>query len=173
MPTIIGRPVRGEAADYYFTYIDQVGDGDIRQLLTTQAAEAVRLFRSIPDSRTLHRYEPGKWSIREVLGHLNDCERLFAFRAFWFARGFGSALPSFDQITAAATAASDTRSWPGLIEEFEAVRASTVALFGNLTEEAWQRRGTASDNPFSVRSLAYIAVGHVMHHVEILRARYL
>jgi hypothetical protein len=167
------RPVRGEAADYYFSYIDQAGDGDILAQLESQAAEAVAFFQAIAESRTLHRYEPGKWSIREVLGHLSDCERLFAFRAFWFARGFDSPLPSFDQLTAASSALSDARPWPDLIEEFAAVRAATVTLFGGLSEAAWDRRGIASGNPFSVRSLAYIAVGHVTHHVAILRARYL
>jgi hypothetical protein len=167
------RPVRGEAADYYFTYIDQVADGDIVGQLESQAAEAVAFFREIPESRTLHRYEPGKWSIREVLGHLNDCERLFTFRAFWFARGFDSPLPSFDQLTAASTALADRRAWPDLIEEFAAIRAATATLFGGLTETDWDRRGIASGNAFSVRSLAYIAVGHVTHHVAILRARYL
>jgi hypothetical protein len=167
------RPVRGEAADYYFSYIDQAGDGDILGQLEAQAAEAVAFFRTIPEPRTLHRYDPGKWSIREVLGHLNDCERLFAFRAFWFARGFDSPLPSFDQLTAASAAESDRRAWPDLIDEFAAARAATVTLFAGLSEAAWDRRGIASDNPFSVRSLAYIAVGHVTHHVAILRARYL
>jgi len=167
------RPVRGDAADYYFKYIDQVSGGDVLAQLEMQAADALTFFRSVPESRTLHRYEAAKWSIREVLGHLNDCERLFAFRAFWFARGFDSPLPSFDQLTAASAAASDARAWPDLIEEFGAVRSATVTLFRGLTEDDWDRRGVASDNPFSVRSLAFIAVGHVAHHVAILRARYL
>jgi len=173
MPVRDRRPLRGEAAEYYFTYIDQVNDGDVVELLEVQAADAVAFFRAIPEPRTLHRYEPGKWSIREVLGHLNDCERLFAFRAFWFARGFDSPLPSFNQLTAASAAASDIRAWPDLIEEFGAVRAATVTFFRGLTDDDWNRRGIASENPFSVRSLAFIAVGHVAHHVGILRARYL
>jgi hypothetical protein len=98
---------------------------------------------------------------------------LFAFRAFWFARGFDSPLPSFDQLTAVSAAASDAHAWPDLLDEFGAVRTATVTLFRGLTDGDWDRRGIASDNPFSVRSLAYIAVGHVAHHVAILRARYL
>lgn len=173
MATTIRRPARGEVGDYYFTYIDQVGEGDIRELLTAQATDALAFFRSIPDARTLHRYAPGKWSVREVLGHLSDCERLFAFRAFWFARGFDTPLPSFDQHTAAATAGSEARHWRSLVDEFGAVRTATLALFRELPDEAWQRRGIASDNPFTVGSLAYVAAGHVTHHIAILRAKYL
>ena len=169
----IGRPSRGEVGDYYFTYIDQVGEGDVVELTGAQAAEALAFFRSVPESRTLHRYAPDKWSIREVIGHLNDCERLFAFRAFWFARGFDSPLPSFDQTTAATSAGADARPWQDLVDEFAAVRAASLALFRSFTETDWQRRGIASGNPFSVRSLAYITVGHVTHHEAILRTRYL
>jgi len=170
---MIGRPERGEVGDYYFTYIDKVGDGDIRTLIAAQTAEALALFDSISEEQSRHRYAPGKWSIREVLGHVNDCERLFTFRAFWFARGLGAPLPSFDQDAAAAGAGSDERSWRSHVDEFRAVRAATEALFTHMPDAAWTRRGVASDNPFSVRSLAYITAGHVTHHVLGLRGQYL
>jgi hypothetical protein len=173
MHTTSQRPARGEVGDYYFTYIDQVADGDIRELLTAQATDALEFFRSIPEARTLHRYAPGKWSIREVLAHVNDCERLFAFRAFWFARGFETPLPSFEQEIAAAAAGADERSWRSHVDEFTVVRAATMALFRELPEAAWRRTGIASGNPFSVRSLAYVAVGHVNHHIRIVKAAYL
>jgi hypothetical protein len=166
------RPERNEAASYYFTYIDQVGSGDICDLLDAQRVETVALLRGISDERSLYRYAPDKWTIREVMGHVNDAERLFVFRAFWFARGFDLPLPSFDQDVAVASAASDRRSWTSHIDEFDAVRASTSAFFRNLPDEAWTRRGIASDNPFTVRALAYIAAGHVAHHVRLLRERY-
>lgn len=167
------RPERNEAAGYYFTYIDQVGSGDICDLLDAQAAQTVALLRGISDERSLYRYAPDKWTIREVMGHVNDAERLFVFRAFWFARGFDSPLPSFDQNVAVSSSAADERSWASHVDEFDAVRGSTSAFFRSLPSEAWTRRGIASDNPFTVRALAYIAAGHVAHHVRLLRERYL
>jgi DinB superfamily len=167
------RPSRSEAAPYYFTYIDQVPDGDICRILEAQAGEALAFFEGIDVARAGHRYAPDKWSIAEVVNHLNDCERLFAFRAFWFARGFTSSLPSFDQNSAIVQAGVDGRSWASHIEEFRAVRAATLPFFTELPPEAWDRRGIASDNPFSVRALAYIIAGHVVHHIALLKERYL
>jgi hypothetical protein len=168
-----GRPLRSEAAGYYFGYIDQVPEGEICALLEAQLSEALTLFAQVPADRIDYRYAPDKWSIREVLGHLNDTERLFAFRAFWFARGFDSPLPSFDQHISLHHAASSERSWQSLVGEFRALRESTVLFFRHLPPDAWLRHGIASDNPFTVRALAYLGVGHVMHHAKILRERYL
>jgi DinB superfamily len=167
------RPDRTEAAEYYFTYIEQVGAGDIRDTLERQLGDTVALLEGISEEQSLHRYAPGKWSIREAVGHVNDCERLFTFRALWFARGFDSPLPSFDQDIAVSTAAADARPLKSHCEEFRAIRAATLQFFRNLTSEAWLRRGVASGNPFTVRALAYIAAGHVAHHNSILRERYL
>jgi len=110
MTTATMAPDRTEAAEYYFTYIDQVPGGDICSILEAQAGETLELLGGISDERSLHRYAPDKWSIRQVVGHLNDTERLFVFRAFWFGRGFDSPLPSFDQHTAISAAGSDERS---------------------------------------------------------------
>jgi hypothetical protein len=169
----IGRPNHTEAAEYYFKYIDQVGPGDIRDILETQAPETLSLLQEISDSRSLHRYAPDKWTIRQTVSHLNDVERLYVSRAFWFARGFDSELPSFDQHTAVAAAGADERPWRAHVDEFRDVRAATVSFFRNLPEQAWSRRGIASGNPFSVRALAYITAGHVVHHNVILRQQYL
>jgi hypothetical protein len=166
-------PDRTEAAEYYFTYIDQVGPGDICEILRAQQPETLALLKSISDDQSLHRYAPDKWSIRELVSHLNDTERLFVARAFWFARGFDSPLPSFDQNVAVAGAGADDRSWNSHIDEFRAVRDATLAFFENLPMQAWGRRGIASGNPFTVRALAYVAAGHVIHHTKILRTRYL
>lgn len=165
-------PDRSEAAEYYFTYIDQVVAGDIRRILEAQQGETLARLMEISEEKSLHRYAPEKWSIRQVLSHVNDCERLFVFRAMWFARGFGSSLPSFDQDIAAAGANADSRSWSAHLEEFRGVRAATVAFFQNLPDEAWTRRGIASGNPFTVRALAYLTAGHVTHHLRILQERY-
>lgn len=166
-------PDRSEAAEYYFTYINQVKPGDIRDILEAQAGEAIAFLRAISEEQSLTRYAPGKWTIRQVLGHVNDTERLFVYRALWFARGFNSPLPSFEQETAVARAGSDERSWRSHVDEFQAIRAGTAAFFRALPLDAWMRRGIASDKPFTVRALAYITAGHVAHHLRILRERYL
>ena len=164
---------RTEAAEYYYTYIDQVPKGDIRAIIEAQSGETVSLLRTITDDGSLRRYAPDKWSIREVLSHINDAERLFVFRALWFARAFDSPLPSFDQNVAISTARADERTWASHIAEFTAVRSATQSLFGNLPDDAWARRGVASGNSFTVRALAYVTAGHVAHHMRILRERYL
>lgn len=166
-------PDRTEAAEYYFTYIDQVEAGDIGRILQAQLTETLALLDGISEEQSLVRYAPDKWSIREVVSHLNDTERLFVFRALWFARGFDSPLPSFDQNIAISTAGAHERPWRSLVKEFEVVRAATLAFFQNLPADAWTRRGIASGNPFTVRALAYLAAGHVTHHTKILRERYL
>ena len=166
-------PERTEAAEYYFTYIDQVPPGDICETLESQAPSVLAFLRGIGEEQSLHRYAAGKWSLRDLLNHLNDTERLFVSRAMWFARGFESPLPSFDQDVAVAGAAADRRSWSGLVEEFRSIRGSTLSFFRGLPAEAWSRRGIASGNPFTVRALAFIAAGHVNHHVKVIRERYL
>src|SRR5215207_2034706 len=120
------RPQRTEAAEYYFKYIDLVPEGDIRELLETQLSEMTALLDEVTPAQIDYRYAPDKWSVREVLGHLIDTERLFVLRAFWFARGFDSPLPSFDQHTAAQSAAAGDRPWSSLVDEFRSLRASTV-----------------------------------------------
>jgi hypothetical protein len=171
--TTITIPDRTEAAEYYFTYIDQVPSGDIRAILERQRSETVQLLQAIPEERSLYRYAPDKWSIREVVSHLNDTERLFVFRALWFARGFDTPLPSFDQNIAIGAARADERPLASHVGEFDAIRAASLAFFQELPDSAWTRLGRASGNPFTVRALAYITAGHVAHHVRILRERYL
>jgi len=172
--TTIVKPDRTEAAEYYFTYIDQVPDDvDVCRVIESQLPETLALLYSITDEQSFHRYAPDKWTIREVVGHLIDTERLFVFRAFWFARGFDSPLPSFDQNVAITHAGSNDRSWTGLIDEFRVLRQSSLAFFQTLPADAWSRRGIASGYPFTVRALAYMTAGHVTHHARILRERYL
>jgi uncharacterized damage-inducible protein DinB len=168
----VGLPQRDEAAPYYFKYIDRIASGDIVGVLDSQLDESLAFLRGISEDRSLHRYAPEKWSVRQVLSHVNDTERLFVSRALWFARGFESPLPSFDQKVSAEAAGADRVPWARHVEEFRAVRLATLAFFRNLPAEAWVRRGIASDNPFSVRALAYIAAGHLVHHVGVLRERY-
>jgi hypothetical protein len=172
MTTAILPPRRHEAAAYYFSYIDLVPPGDVRRILERQHSDVLRLLEDIPEMKGSYRYAPGKWTVCEVVSHLSDTERVLAFRAFWFARGFDSPLPSFDQDVAARHAKAGTRSLLHHVDEFGAVRAATLNLFRQLPEESWERRGIASDNPFTVRALAFIIAGHVEHHMAILRDRY-
>ncbi len=170
---MLGHPQPDEAIPYYWPYINRVSGDDIVWALERQLEECLALFSTISEEKSLHCYAPGKWSIRQVLNHLTDTERAFAFRALWFGRGFDSPLPDYDQNIAAAGAEADRTSWSRHVEEFSRVRLSTILLFKNLPPEAWLRSGVASGNRFTVRALAYIAAGHVIHHATILRERYL
>lgn len=167
------RPESNEAAPYYFNYINLVPDGDIVSILENQLEETSSFLSEIPEEKSLERYAPNKWSLRELLNHINDTERLFVFRALWFARGFTSPLPSFDQEIGVKGAGADRLSWASQVEEFRSIRLATLAFFRGLPKEAWERSGIASDNPFTVRALAYIAAGHVKHHADVIRNRYL
>jgi hypothetical protein len=173
MSAITTAPDRTEAAEYYFTYIDKVPAGDICQVLDAQLSETLPLLQGISEERSALRYAADKWSVREVLGHVNDAERLFVFRAFWFARGFTDPLPSFDQDVAVPVSGAHARPWSSHVDEFRAIRAATLTFFRSLPPDAWMRRGVASDNPFTVRAVAYIVAGHVTHHMKILKERYL
>jgi uncharacterized damage-inducible protein DinB len=173
MAPFIERPQETEAAPYYFTYINLVGGNDVSQVIEGQLDETLALCAKISEEKSLYRYAPEKWSIRQVLNHLSDTERSCTFRAFWFARGFDTALPSFDQNVASSHANADQISWASHVEEFRRVRLATISLFTNMPHEAWNRSGIASDNRFTVRALAYLTAGHVTHHLKILRERYL
>lgn len=173
MGRMIGLPDRNEAAPYYFTYIDRITSNDITGVLESQIEETTAFLHGISEEKSLYRYAPGKWSIRETWSHVNDCERVFVGRALWFARGFETPLPSFEQEIAVAAAHADKLPWARHIDEFRQIRLATVAFFRNLPANAWQRRGMASGNPFTVRALAYIVAGHVVHHVGLLKERYL
>jgi hypothetical protein len=167
------RPKNTEAAEYYFIYIDRITSDDVVAAMKEQLGPTVQLLEGISEEQSLKSYEPGKWTIREVLNHVNDGERLFLSRAFWFARGFTEAMPSFDQDVAVRFAHANETSWAKLVEEFKIVRAATISFFDTLPEEAWSRTGIASDNPVTVRALAYIIAGHVAHHVDVLNEKYL
>jgi hypothetical protein len=169
----MSRPEHTEAAAYYFTYIDRILQDDIVGVMEAQLDDVGKILASISEEKSLHRYAPEKWSIRQVLSHLNDSERAFAFRALWFGRDFHDPLPSFDQNISVNSARADEYSWASHVAEFRDVRRATLALFRRMPAEAWGRSGVASGNVVSVRALAYIIAGHVAHHVAILRERYL
>jgi hypothetical protein len=170
---MIGRPQNTEAAPYYFIYIDKVAGDNPVAIFESQLEEVLAFFEAISEEKSLYRYAPDKWSIRQVLNHITDTERVNAFRALWFARGFESPLPSYDQHIAVSGAEADRISWATHVEEFRRVRLSTISFFRNLPTDAWMRTGIASDNRFTVRALAYLIAGHLAHHVTGLRERYL
>jgi len=170
---MLGRPQRDEAADYYFRYMDLVEGDNPLAAIETQLEETAKFYGDLSEEKSLHRYAPDKWSIRQVVSHFVDAERVFAYRALWFARGFDSALPSFDQEIATVGAEADRIPLSAHVEEFRRVRLATILLYRNLPPTAWLRKGIASDNPVTVRALAFIIAGHVAHHNRIVQERYL
>lgn len=170
---LIARPEPSEYAQYYDKYVSLVPDGDILALLGQQMDETLSLLSNISEERANHRYEPGKWSIKELIGHLIDTERIFAYRALRFARGDRTELPGFEQDDYIRNASFDDYPLNDLASELEHLRRADIFLFRHLSEEAWGRKGAANNSEISVRALAYIIAGHELHHREILRTRYL
>jgi hypothetical protein len=141
--------------------------------METQLDQFSPILTRITEEKSRFRYSPEKWSIRQLLNHVTDTERAFVFRALWFARGFETPLPSYDQEISSIGAKADAIRWSAHVEEFKRVRQATISLFRNLPEDAWMRKGIAGDNPFTVRALGFIIPGHVAHHFRILREKYL
>lgn len=170
---VIGKPNASEHLPYYSRYIDRINEDDILKVLSTQIEGTLALLRTIPHEKGEYRYAPDKWSVKEVIGHLIDTERVFAFRALWFARNEKSGLPGFEQEDWVRVTPLDSITMDELITEFEDVRQATVSCFRHLSKEAWMRRGIASNAEISVRALAYIIAGHELHHVDGIKTKYL
>jgi hypothetical protein len=169
----VERPDATEYVPYYERYISLVSDGDILITLSRQLDESLALLGSISEEQANHRYAPDKWSIKELVGHVIDTERIFAYRALRFARNDRTPLPGYDQDDYIRGASFDDYSLADLASEFEHVRRANLSLFKHLDEDAWKRRGTANESEVSVRALAFIIAGHELHHMAILRNRYL
>jgi len=169
----VPRPQAGEHDAYFSTYIDRVVEGDLIAELKRQAQELSELCGGLSDAEGEYRYGADKWSIKELLGHLVDTERVFAFRALWFARGGPTDLPGFDQDEFVRLAEFDRRTVESLVAEFVDLRQSTIDLLSSFREAEWAQSGISSGLPLSVRAIGYILVGHVIHHQEILQERYL
>jgi hypothetical protein len=172
LPSQAARPEADEYNAYYAQYINRIPEGLVTDLLAEQLERTRALLLPLTPAQVAYRPKPDDWNIAEVLGHIADSERIFAFRALAFARNDTTALPSFDQDLYVANADFAERPFDTLIEEYTAVRRATLAFFGNLPAEAWVRRGVANHNPISVRALAYIIAGHELHHVADFRDRY-
>ena len=167
------RPQPSEYDEYYGLYIGQVPEGNILELLERGLADNRALLGDLPTEWQTHRYQPGKWSVREVVGHVLDAERVFGYRAVSIARADPAPLPSMDQDVWAASSNAARRPLASLLEELEHLRRSHVAMFADFDQEMWGRRGVASGFEFTVRSFPYILAGHEIHHRRVLEERYL
>jgi len=168
----MNRPAATEYAPYFARYVQRVSDGDIVAHLRESGAVLNATLAALEEARGAHRPAKGKWSIREMLGHLIDTERIFVYRALHIARGGTAPLPGFDQDDYAAAAGSDARKLSDLRDEFRALRESTIRFFASLPDDAWARMGVVSGNDTSVRAIAHIIVGHTQHHLQVLAERY-
>ncbi len=167
------RPAPDEYNPHFSGYLALVPDGSILETLRRQIGETRALLAGLPPERAAHRYAPGKWSMTEVVGHLADSERVFAYRALCVARGDRTPLPGFDESEYAARARYASRPLGEVLAELESARAASLALFETFDEAELSRRGTANDSEISVRALVWIVAGHELHHRALLRERYL
>ncbi len=169
----LGRPGSDEYAPFYAGYVAGVPDGELLMLLRDQLAETEALLREFTGARADHRYAPDKWSVKEVVSHMVDAERIFAYRALRFARADRTPLPGFDENDYVRGSNASSRALPEIAGELRSVRMASITLFAGLSEEALLRRGPANGKEVSVRALAWIIAGHERHHARILRERYL
>ena len=167
------KPESGEYAPYYERYVSLVPEGDVVEAMSRQLEEVTALLGGIAEERAGHSYAPGKWTIKQLVGHVIDGERVFAYRALAIARGDRASLPGMEQDEYMEHARFDERTLESLCEEFEHVRRANVLMMRGFDTGAWARRGVASDNEVTVLALAHIIAGHELHHMNVLRARYL
>ena len=168
-----GRPTASEYHEFYDTYVSKVPEGDIFKILGAGLEETLALLKDLPEDRETFAYESGKWTVREVLGHMVDTERLFGFRALWMARGDQQGQPGMDQDAWNAVSTANERSVADHLEELALVRRSNLAMFRGFDDECWKRIGNASGFPFAVRAFPFILAGHEIHHRQVLAERYL
>lgn len=167
------RPKAGEHNPYYAGYVAEAPGDDLVDNLEKQGTEFGAMLREIPESRGGYRYAEGKWSIREVVLHLCDAERVFAYRTLWFARGAPTELPGFDENAWVPMSGAEDRTLADLAAEFQAIRKATIAMVKPLPDEAMSRRGVASGSEVTARALVWIIAGHTAHHARVLKERYL
>jgi hypothetical protein len=166
------RPRPDEHNPYYSRYISLVPEGDIVATLRRQADETKALLRKLTEDQGNYRYAPDKWSVKEMLGHLADTERVFGYRALSIARNDKTPLPGFEQDDYVRFGSFAQRSLADIVDDFVAVRQSSLSLFGHLDETAWGRSGTANNSPISVRAIAFLIAGHELHHRNVLKEKY-
>lgn len=167
------RPLASEYAPYYEGYVSGIPENDIISVLRAEHASTVKFLESIPANKVDFQYAPGKWTLRQVVGHVVDMEWVFAARALHFARAVPGALPGVDQDDTMKVVDFAARPWESLVDEFRHLRAANIRLCEGFDDAAWSRSGIASGNPVTVRALAYVIAGHARHHMGIIRERYL
>ena len=167
------RPEPSEYPEYHDTYIKLVSGGDISSILEEQIKVTLELLKKLNDEQAMFRYASDKWTLKQVIGHLIDSERVFAYRAMCFARNDPTTLPSFDQDFYVENSNTNARSLPNILDEFELLRSANVAMFKSFDDEIMRRTGIASGFNFSVRAKAYIMAGHELHHLNIIQEKYL
>ncbi|MGG4497371.1 DinB family protein [Brevibacillus reuszeri] len=170
---MLSRPTRDEASSYYFIYIDQVPEGDLSVILSEQMKETVSLLSSLEENQGDDRYAPDKWTVKEVLGHIIETERIMSYRVLSFARGEQAQLFGFDQEAYVKAARFHERNLSDLLEEFTAVRQATLTLLRGVPQEAWTNTGNLGNAKVSARAIAYVLTGHEKHHVQVLKEKYL
>ena len=171
---ITRRPTDEDYPPAFAAYVAEIREHeDVLAVLDHQLVELESRLGILPAARGDHRYAPGKWTVKDVVGHLSDTERVFACRALWIARGERGPQPPFDDQSWVAHTGADHRTLEDMVEEWGLVRRATLALVRPLAPDAWQRRGTAGDGVITVRALAYVIAGHTRHHERVLEARYL
>ncbi len=173
LKTIILKSRLGNLPSNMEGYVNEAGDEDLKSSFKNQNSEAEKLFQSINEEKSKYKYAEGKWTIKEVLQHLVDAERIFAYRALAFARKDANTLPSFDENDYANNSNANERSWKDLVSEFTSVRQSTEYLFDSFSEEALQTIGKASSYTIGVNTLGFVIIGHMNHHLAIIKERYL
>ena len=168
----MAHPNHDEYAPYYAKYIQLVPEGEILEILEDQLSDTLAALEEVPEEKTMHSYAPGKWTLKESFSHLIDTERIFSYRLLRIVRGDKTPLASFEQDDYALHAAANGREWEELLEEFECVRMATLSLVRQVQDDWWDRAGTASGNPVTVRALAYMIAGHELHHMATFREKY-
>ncbi|MFK8104184.1 MAG: DinB family protein [Saprospiraceae bacterium] len=169
----ICRPNKHESAEYYFTYINKVSDDNFIKTLKTNVAATMKFLEHLPLPKWEYRYAPGKWTIKEIMIHIIDTERIMCYRALRVARKDKTPMPGFEQDDYVAQLNSTQRSIDSILEEYQAVRAASVSLFKNFTDEEYEQIGTASGHPVSPRALGFIIAGHEIHHLTVIKERYM
>jgi len=173
MSNLNSRPGPEEYGGHFGTYISQVPDGNLVDLLSEQLKSTSEFLSDIPESKGDYRYAPGKWSLKEVIGHIADTERIMSYRLLRIARGDKTPLPGFDQDEYMAQVDFGSYSLADLIDSYISVRKSTLSLARRLTAEEWARSGTASNVGMSAKALGYVVAGHELHHLKIVKDKYL
>lgn len=169
----IQKPLAADYPDFFATYINQVVENDLQEAFKNQSSKIREFLHLVNEEKANHAYEPGKWSLKELLQHTIDAERVFQYRALCIARGETASLPSFDENVYAQNSQANARSWKNLSDEFITVRKSSEDLFNNFTGPMFNQKGIANGKSMTVASLGFITVGHVTHHIKVAQQKYL